>query len=101
MTRKARSVCMPELALKSPVPARTQHYAESVASVLEAGGALHLLCFSDEEPPRPGPRQVSGAEIQATFDAPRFEVTSLRKTRFVTRTPDGGAVAWLAKVTRL
>ena len=34
MTRKARSVCMPELALKNPVPARTQHYAESVASRL-------------------------------------------------------------------
>ena len=32
MGRKARSVCMPELALKSPVPARTQHYADSVAS---------------------------------------------------------------------
>jgi adenylate cyclase len=34
MGRKARSVCMPELALKSPVPARTQFYAESVASRL-------------------------------------------------------------------
>src|SRR5215212_701145 len=32
MTRRARSVCMPELALKSAVPARTQHYAESVSS---------------------------------------------------------------------
>ncbi len=32
MARKARSVCMPELALRNPVPARTQHYAESVAS---------------------------------------------------------------------
>jgi adenylate cyclase len=32
MTRRARSVCMPELASKSAVPARTQHYAESVAS---------------------------------------------------------------------
>ena len=32
MTRKARSVCMPELAMESAVPARTQHYAESVAS---------------------------------------------------------------------
>ena len=31
MARKARSVCMPELALKNPVPARTQHYAASVA----------------------------------------------------------------------
>ena len=31
MARRARSVCMPELALKNAVPARTQHYAESVA----------------------------------------------------------------------
>ena len=34
MARRARSVCMPELALKNPVPARTQHYAESVGSRL-------------------------------------------------------------------
>ncbi len=32
MTRRARSVCMPELALTSAVPARTRHYVESVAS---------------------------------------------------------------------
>lgn len=32
MTREARSVCMPELALKGAMPARTQHYAESVSS---------------------------------------------------------------------
>ncbi len=32
MTRKARSVCMPEVALKGAVPARTQFWAESVAS---------------------------------------------------------------------
>lgn len=32
MTRKARSVCMPELALQGAVPARTQFYADSVAS---------------------------------------------------------------------
>ena len=32
MALRARSVCMPELALKKPVTARTQHYAESVGS---------------------------------------------------------------------
>lgn len=32
MTRKARSVCMPEVALASAVPARTQFWAESFAS---------------------------------------------------------------------
>ena len=34
MARRARSVCMPELALKTPVPARTQHYAATVGSRL-------------------------------------------------------------------
>lgn len=32
MARRARSVCMPELARENAVPARTRHYAESVAS---------------------------------------------------------------------
>jgi adenylate cyclase len=32
MTRRARLVCMPELAMTNAVPARTQHYADSVAS---------------------------------------------------------------------
>src|SRR6476469_9230789 len=32
MTRRTRSVCMPELAIGNAVPARTRHYAESVAS---------------------------------------------------------------------
>lgn len=32
MTRRARSVCMPEVGLESAVPGRTEHYAESVAS---------------------------------------------------------------------
>src|SRR3954470_5245265 len=32
MTRRARSVCMPELAIANAVPARTRHYAESLES---------------------------------------------------------------------
>ena len=32
MTRRARSVCMPAPAMTNAVPARTQHYADSVAS---------------------------------------------------------------------
>ena len=34
MALRARPVCMPELALKNPVPARTQHYAAGVGSRL-------------------------------------------------------------------
>jgi SAM-dependent methyltransferase len=76
-------------------------YAESVASILAPGGRLFLLCFSDEQPPGPGPRHVSRAEIQATFAPPAFEVERIARARFQTRGPDGGAVAWLAKIRRL
>src|SRR5262249_14447837 len=76
-------------------------YAASLASVLEPGGALHLLCFSDRGPPRPGPRRISRAELETTFTAPSFEIAKIRATRFVTRAPDGGAPAWLVKVVRL
>ena len=37
--------------------------------VLEPGGVLHLLCFSDGEPPGWGPRRVSEEELRSTFAA--------------------------------
>jgi SAM-dependent methyltransferase len=75
-------------------------YAASVAAVLAPGGALHLLCFSDEEPPGPGPRHVSRAEIAATFGGVTFEVESIERVRFYTRAQPDGARALLARVRR-
>ncbi|HYG68027.1 MAG TPA: class I SAM-dependent methyltransferase, partial [Anaeromyxobacteraceae bacterium] len=42
-------------------------YRDSLCEVLSSGSTLHLLCFSDEEPPGPGPRRVSEYEIRSAF----------------------------------
>lgn len=42
-------------------------YAASLASVVEPGGMLHLLCFSEHTPGTEGPRRVTQGELQQTF----------------------------------
>ena len=42
-------------------------YADSLARVVEPGGVLHLLCFSEHTPGSDGPRRVTQAEIRQTF----------------------------------
>jgi SAM-dependent methyltransferase len=58
-------------------------YVASLASVLEPGGVIHLLCFSEHTPGDWGPRRVTQAELRQAFadgwlferiDAARFEV---------------------------
>ena len=75
-------------------------YVESIAAAIGPGGLLHLLCFSDEEPPGPGPRRVSQWEIRSTFRGP-FVVSRIREARFESRIHEGGAKAWLATLTRV
>ena len=72
----------------------------SVASVLPPGAVLHVLCFSDAEPPGYGPRRVSEAELRRAF-AGRFELEALRATRFANHLSDAGARAWIARLRRL
>jgi SAM-dependent methyltransferase len=76
-------------------------YADSLARVVEPGGVLHLLCFSEHTPGTDGPRRVTQAEIQQTF---------LRDWRVDRIEPDAFAVsnlwsgqqpnAWLARIIR-
>jgi cyclopropane fatty-acyl-phospholipid synthase-like methyltransferase len=76
-------------------------YAASVASVVEPGGVLHLLCFSEHTPGTDGPRRVTEGELRATFS---------RDWRVQRVTPDSFAVAggwsgvepsaWLARIVR-
>lgn len=75
-------------------------YAESLCEVLSPGGTLHLLCFSDEEPPGPGPRRVTQYELGAAFRS-LFAVTRIRAARFESRIHPGGAKAWLATLVRV
>jgi SAM-dependent methyltransferase len=75
-------------------------YAHSLCEVLAPGGTLHLLCFSDEEPPGPGPRRVSEYELGAAFRS-IFAMTRIRAARFESHAHPGGAKAWLATLVRI
>ena len=83
-----------------------RRYVEGLASVLNPGGRLFLLCFSDAEPGEQGPRRVSKKEIDDAF-ADGWVVESIKPTRFEVR-PDpndisfseGGPRAWFVVVRR-
>jgi SAM-dependent methyltransferase len=77
-----------------------RRYAHSLEEVLSPGSVLHLLCFSDEERPGPGPRHVSQYEIGDAFRS-IFAITRIRAATFESRLHPWGAKAWLATLTRL
>jgi SAM-dependent methyltransferase len=75
-------------------------YAESLCEVLAPGGVLHVLCFSDEEPPGPGPKRLSEYEVGAAFRG-LFTMTRIQPARFETLRLEGDAEAWLATLVRI
>ena len=79
-------------------------YVASLASVLEPGGCLYLICFSDLQPGDFGPRRVSQDELRAAFSA-GWNVTEIVPERFEAN-PDSGfgttaVAAWLATIRLL
>src|SRR5215470_16154020 len=54
-----------------------RRYVRGLAEVVEQGGRLFLLCFSDEEPGTEGPRRVSRQELYDAF-ADGWEVESVQ-----------------------
>ncbi|HSD21141.1 MAG TPA: class I SAM-dependent methyltransferase [Anaeromyxobacter sp.] len=75
-------------------------YAESLTEVLSPGATLHVLCFSDEEPPGPGPRRISEYDLRAAFRS-LFALVRIRPARFESLIHPGGAKAWLASLVRI
>jgi SAM-dependent methyltransferase len=83
-----------------------RRYVEGLAAVLQPGGRLFLLCFSEEEPGTQGPRRVSKQELHASFahgwvieaiEPARLEVIpNLKDMQF----SEGGPKAWLAVIRR-
>jgi cyclopropane fatty-acyl-phospholipid synthase-like methyltransferase len=81
-------------------------YVEGLATVLQPGGRLFLMCFSDEEPGTQGPRRVSKKELHDAF-AKGWSIESIEPTRAEVR-PDlkdlsfseGGPKAWFVVVRR-
>jgi SAM-dependent methyltransferase len=76
-------------------------YASSVASVVEGGGVLHLLCFSEQTPGTDGPRRVTEAEIRATFSRD-WRVDRVEPETFAVSNLWSGPQpsAWLARIVR-
>jgi len=83
-----------------------RRYVKGLAHVLEPGGRLFLMCFSDEEPGDHGPRRVSRQELLDAF-AEGWRVESLQPARFAVNPKfteatfsEGGPKAWFAVVRR-
>jgi SAM-dependent methyltransferase len=81
-------------------------YVEGLTHVIEPGGLLFLLCFSDEEPGTEGPRRVSRQELNHAF-AGGWEVESIEPARgeinpgFTEFTfAEGGPKVWFATIRR-
>ncbi len=76
-------------------------YVASLASVLEPGGALHVLCFSDDGS-EIGPHPVSREALRTAFEPHGgWHVSALEPERIHTRYHDNGAPAWLATIRRV
>jgi SAM-dependent methyltransferase len=83
-----------------------RRYVQGLTQVVEPGGRLFLMCFSDEEPGTQGPRRVSRQELYDAF-ADDWEVESLQPSRFEVNEEStdfafskGGPKAWFAVVRR-
>jgi SAM-dependent methyltransferase len=83
-----------------------RRYVGGLARVLEPGGRLYLMCFSDEEPGTEGPRRVSRQELYDAF-ADGWEVESAQPARVEVnpeftgfKFSEGGPKAWFAVVRR-
>jgi len=76
-------------------------YVSSLASVLEPGGHLYLMCFSDRQPGDWGPRRVRQEELRSAF-ADGWHVDSITADTFdVNPIEDTTSVeAWLAVIRR-
>jgi SAM-dependent methyltransferase len=74
-------------------------YAQSLGEVAPSGYELFLLCFSDAEPPGPGPRRVQEYEIRDAFRS-IFAVMDVEPALFE-RNGAEPARAWLARMTKI
>ncbi len=83
-----------------------QRYVNGLASVLNPGGRLYLLCFSDEEPGTNGPRRVTEKEIRESFSN-GWTIQAIERSRYEVRPDpndpsfrDGGPKAWFVVASK-
>jgi SAM-dependent methyltransferase len=76
-------------------------YVMSLGAIVDPGGVVHLLCFSEHTPGTTGPRRVTQAELRTAF-ADGWDVERIDAARFEVReayAPEP-AHAWLARIVR-
>jgi len=73
-------------------------YVASLASVIDLGGALYVVCFSDDGP-ETGPHPVSEDELRTAFHG--WNVVAIERDRLQTRFHDDGVSAWVATIRRI
>jgi len=73
-------------------------FVESLASVLDLGGAYLMMCFSEHEPGSWGPRRVTQAEIQESFRH-GWLIDYIREAEFDTNLGSRKCKAWLSSIT--
>jgi cyclopropane fatty-acyl-phospholipid synthase-like methyltransferase len=83
-----------------------RRYVQGLAHVVEPGGHVYLLCFSDAEPGNEGPRRVSQRELYDAF-AEGWEVESIQPAQIEinpafteVQFSEGGPKAWFAIIRR-
>jgi SAM-dependent methyltransferase len=76
-----------------------ERFVRSLRAVVGPGGRYFMLCFSDQQPGDWGPRRVSRAEIESSF-ADGWRIQSIEASRIEITIDPGGALAWLAAITR-
>jgi SAM-dependent methyltransferase len=79
--------------------AERARYVANLAAVVDPGGLVQLLCFSDEEPWAGGPRRITQAELRTAF-AHGWQILGIEPERFATRLHDAGARARHATIER-
>jgi cyclopropane fatty-acyl-phospholipid synthase-like methyltransferase len=84
-----------------------QRYIDGLARVLQPGGLLFLMTFSDEEPGSDGPRRVSRRELRDAF-ADGWKVESIAAVQIEispkfteVKFSEGGPRAWFAIIQRI
>jgi SAM-dependent methyltransferase len=73
-------------------------FENALRQSLRPRGHFFLLCYSDQQPERAGPRRITQKEILRTF-AKKWHVNYIVSTRMKSADHPRGAQAWLANLT--
>lgn len=76
-------------------------FAKQIKSVLAVGGKYFMLCFSDKEKGKIGPRSISKKEIKETFST-MLRIDYIKDAFFATKwNKEEGAKAYISSMTKI